>query len=158
MPRWHDAAALASFTIYEASNGSERWAGGFSSEGDHIEVIALVDGDEVSVESSRAEDTAREVARRRLAIGDLLWRHVLQGDGELTLPYSVTIEREDRSVTVDGEVCTAPGIRIAGHTRWVGTIRVGDVTVKITTPSPAPLSLRVCEDISSLPEFPSGPH
>ena len=53
--RWHEAAALASFAFYEPSNGSERWAGGFASDGTQIEVIAIIDGDEVSVETSLPE-------------------------------------------------------------------------------------------------------
>lgn len=156
--RWHDAAALATFPFYEASNGSERWAGGFSSDGGHVEVIALVDGDEVSVDSSRAEGGTRDAVRRRLAVGELLWHHVLDSDDELALPYSVSIEADDRKVTVDGEMRTVPGMRIEGHARWVGTARLGDVTVKITTDSPAPLSLRACMDYSSLSEFPPGAH
>jgi hypothetical protein len=156
--RWHDAASLATFALYEASNGSERWAGGFSADGSHLEVIALVDGVEVSVDSSRAEGGPRAAVRRRLAIADLLWRHILESDGELTLPYSVTIEAVDRAVTVDGEVRTVPGMRIEGQVRWVGMARLDDVTVKITTDSPAPLSLRECADHSSLPEFPPGTH
>lgn len=157
--RWHDAAALASFALYEASNGSERWAGGFSGDASLVEVIALVDGDEVSVESSRPEhDAVRDVGRRRLTIGELLWRHVLQDDHALALPYSITIEADDRVVTVDGEPYTVPGMRIEGDPAWVGTIRVDDVTLKITTASPTALVLRTCADPSSLPEMPPGGH
>ncbi|HEY0519575.1 MAG TPA: hypothetical protein VGC84_08780 [Ilumatobacteraceae bacterium] len=154
--RWHDAAALATFPFYEASNGSERWAGGFSSDGSHLEVIALVDGDEVSVASSRAEDGTRDAVRRRLTVGELLWHHVLQSSGDLALPYSVSIEADDREVTIDGEQRTVAGVHIAGQARWVGSARVGDVMVKITTDSPALLTLRACTDFSSLSEFPPG--
>ncbi|MBI5089347.1 MAG: hypothetical protein HZB15_10960 [Actinobacteria bacterium] len=127
--RWHDAAALATFPIYEASNGSERWAGGFSSDGSHIEVIALVGGHEVSVATSLVEDDAHDTVRRRLVVGELLWHHVLEHDDELELPHSVTIEAEDRAVTVDGEPLTVSGMRIGHDGRWVGTARLGDVTV-----------------------------
>jgi hypothetical protein len=155
--RWHEAAALALFAFYEASNGSERWAGGFAGDGSLIEVIAVVDGDEVSVESSRPEGVAmRDVVRRRLTIADLLWRHVLRSDRALALPYSVTVEADDRPVTVDGELYTVPGMRIEGDPGWVGTMRLGDVTVKIATASPAALVLRACVDPSSLPEMPPG--
>jgi hypothetical protein len=152
--RWHDAAERATFAFYEPSNGSERWAGGFASDGTHIEVIAIVDGDEVSVESSRPERAIPDVVRRRLAIAEMLWRHGLDGDAELTLPYSVTVEADDRAVTVDDEIHTVHGMRIEGESEWVGTMRLGDVTVKITTASPAALSLRVCTDPLSLPELP----
>jgi hypothetical protein len=77
--RWHDAAALASFAFYEPSNGSERWAGGFASDGSQLEVIAIVDGDEVSVESSRPDRSLSAALLRRVTIADLLWRHALRG-------------------------------------------------------------------------------
>jgi len=159
MHRWHDAAALATYALYEAGNGSERWAGGFSWDGSRIEVIALVDGDEVSVESSRPEpDASRDVGRRRLTIGDLLWRHVLQDAHALALPYSITIEPDDRVVTIDDKPYTVPGIRIEGDPAWVGTIRLDEVTLKVTTTSPSALILRTCADPSSLPEMPPAGH
>lgn len=152
---WQDAAALATFPIYEMDNGTDRWAGGFSADGSRIEVIALVEGDEVSVESSRADGDGRDsLRRRRMSAGDMLWRYVLEGDGELALPHSITIEAHDRAVTVGGEVLTVPGMRIQGHARWVGMAQLGDAVVKITTTSGAPLSLRVCADRSTLPESP----
>jgi hypothetical protein len=155
--RWHDAAALATFTFYEASNSTERWAGGFSSDGGQIEVIAVVDGVEVSVDSSPERRTPSALLRR-ITIADLLWQHLLEGDDDVALPYSVTIEAEDRLVTVDGEVRTVPGMRIKGRARWVGSLGLGDVIVKITTDSRAPLSLRPCIDFSSLSEFPPHGH
>ena len=151
--RWHDAAALASFEFYEASNGSDRWAGGFSGDGSLVEVISLVDGNEVSVESSRLESPMREIDRRRLTIGEMLWRHVLRDDNALARPYSVMIEADDRVITVDGDLYTVPGMRIEGDPAWVGTITLDDVTVKIVTASPAALVLRTCAD-PSLPEMP----
>lgn len=152
--RWHDAAALASFEFYEASNGSDRWAGGFSGDGSLVEVISLVEGNEVSVESSRLESPMREIERRRLTIGEMLWRHVLQDNNALALPYSIMIEPDDRVITVDGDLRTVPGMRIEGDPAWVGTIRLDDVTVKIVTASPAALVLRKCVDVTSLPEMP----
>ena len=152
--RWHDAAALASFAFYEPSNGSERWAGGFASDGSQLEVIAVVDGDEVSVESSRPDRALPDVLLRRVTIANLLSRHALDGDAELTLPYSVIVEADDRTVTVDGQIHTMRGMRVAGERRWVGTMRLGDVAVKIATASLAALTLRACTDSASLPEFP----
>ena len=101
---WHAAAELASFSFYEASNGTERWAGGFAGDGSLVEVISLLDGDEVSVQSSCPAPGLPRHTRRRVAVHDLLWSHVLGGDGDLDLPYSVTIEADDRAVSVDGEV------------------------------------------------------
>ena len=70
----------------------------------------------------------------------MLWRHALDSDDDdLALPYSVTIQTDDREITVDGEVRTVTGMRIGGQARWVGLARLGDVTVKITTDSQTPL-------------------
>ena len=151
--RWHDAAARASFAIYEASGTGERWAGGFAHDGTHVEVITLVDGDAVSVDSAEQERLSG-ANRQRLLLADLFWRHVVQDAGALSLPYSVTIEPDDRAVTVGGVEHTAGGMRIAGAADLIGTLRIGDVTVTIRTGSPAALELRTCEDSSSLPEFP----
>lgn len=151
--RWHDAAARASFAIYEASGIGERWAGGFAHDGTHVEVITLIDADEVSVDSSQPERLSGENGRRSL-LAELLWRHVVRDDGALSLPYSLRIEPDDRAITVDGVEYTARGMRIAGAADWVGTMRIGDVTVTIRTASPAALELRTCDDPSSLPEFP----
>jgi hypothetical protein len=156
--RWHEAAALASFTFYEASGSEERWAGGFAADGTRVEVITSIDGDEVSVQSARQTRAVPDVLRRRTTIGDLLWRHAVENDGDLTLPYTITIEADDRVVTVDGDEYTALGMRVGGDPRWVGTMRIGDVTVTIRTASPAALALRACVDPSSLPELPPHPH
>ena len=152
--RWHEAAALASFAFYEPSKGSERWAGGFASDGTQIEVIAIIDGDEVSVETSLPERSLPGAVLRRVTMAGLLGRHALEGDAELALPYSVTIEADDRAVTVGQEIHMMHGMRVEGEPRWVGTMRLGEVAVKITTASSAALSLRACTDPSSLSEFP----
>lgn len=154
-PTWHDAAERAGFSFYEASGGGERWAGGFTSDGTQIEVLTLVDGEEVSVQSSVAVD-AGESVRRKAAIADLLWHRALEFDDKFSLPYSFTIERDDRDVVVDGQERVVPGMRIEGHPRWVGLTRVDGVAVKITTDSKASLSLRKCEDHEALSENP--PH
>lgn len=155
---WHAAAKLASFPFYEASNGTERWAGGFAADGSLVEVISFLDGDDVSVQSSRTEPDLPHDIHRRSAVHDLLWSHVLGSDGEPHLPYSVTIDADDRTVSVDGEIHEVRGMRITGDRTWVGTLRLGDVTVKITTASSAALELRICADPMSLPEFPPESH
>lgn len=155
---WHDAAALASFAIYEPSNSSTRWAGGFGADGTHLEVIALVDGEEVSVDSSSPERLTNDVIRRRVAVADMFWRHTLERDTDLDLPYSVTFVADDRLVTVGDDVAMAHGMRIDGDARWVGMLRVGEVMVKITTTSTMAHELRVCTDAPTLSEFPPNGH
>jgi hypothetical protein len=155
--RWHLAAQRAPFALYEPENGSDRWAGGFAVDGTYIEVIALVDGDEVSVATSRPARAMPEDLRHRDARAQLLWQYVMEDVAEVALPYSVTIEADDRSVAVDSEMHTVHGMRIAGDSRWVGILRLGDVAITITTASRAALSLRRCRDPASLPESPPIP-
>lgn len=151
---WHDAAAVASFAPYEPIGSSERWAGGFGSAGDHLEVVALVDGVEVSVDTSLPARPSPDGVRDRNAISELLWRHTLEGHGELELPYSVRVISDDRTVMVGQTAYTAHGMRVDGSSRWVGSIRLHDVTVRIRTTSLVAPSLRPCVDSTSLSEFP----
>ncbi|MCU1368532.1 MAG: hypothetical protein JWN39_4171 [Ilumatobacteraceae bacterium] len=152
--RWHDAAGRASFTPYEPSDSTARWAGGFGSEGNRLEVIGLVAGVEVSVDTSRPDRPLPDGLLLRNAVAELLWRYVLGGQGELKLPYTVGVIPDDRAVTVDDADYIAHGMRIDGDARWVGSILVGDLTVRITTTSPSAPSLRQCGDTSSLSESP----
>ena len=151
--RWHDAAALAPFTPYELDGGSDRWAGGFAADGGQLEVITLVDGHEVSVETSLPTPFLPPHFARRARLSHLLALHVLEAESEPTLPWSLTVEADDRIVTVDGDEHVAHGMRIAGDERWIGTVGLGELTVTITTTSSAALALRPCADLSSLPEF-----
>jgi hypothetical protein len=151
--RWHDAAALASFTPYEVDGGSDRWAGGFAADGGQLEVITLVDGHEVSVETSRPASFLPPPAARRARLSHLLALHVLEAESEPTLPWSLTVEADDRTVTVDEDEHVAHGMRIAGDERWIGTVELGALSVTITTTSSAALRLRPCADTSSVPEF-----
>jgi hypothetical protein len=112
----------------------------------------------VSVETSRIERAIPDAVRRRLLIAELLWRHTMRADAALMLPYSVAVEADDRRVTVDSEAGTAYGMRIEGEPEWVGMMRLGDATVKITTTSADALSLRICADASSVPEMPPRHH
>ncbi len=117
-----------------------------------------MDCDEAWVDSCRAEGGPTDAVRRRLADADLVWHHVLASEGGLALPYSMSVESDDRIITVEGELLSVPGMRIAANARWVGMVRPGKVTVKITTDSEAPLLLRACAEHSSLPEFPPDAH
>ncbi|MCU1399391.1 MAG: hypothetical protein JWN62_2500 [Acidimicrobiales bacterium] len=150
--QWHDAAALAPFTPYEPIGSSERWAGGFGGEGNHLEVIALVHGVEVSVDTAQPGRHLPDRDRLRIALAELLWRHTLEGEVDPQLPYSLSVLAEDRTVIVGEQPYTAHGMRIDGDARWVGSIRLEDVTVRITTTSSEAPSLRPCAAVSSLPE------
>jgi len=147
---WHDAAALAPFTPYEVDGGSDRWAGGFAADVGQLELITLVDVYDVSVETSLPAAFLPPHAARRAWLSHLLALHVLEAESEPTLPWSLTVEADDRTVTVDDD---EQGVRIAGDERWVGTVELGELSVTSTTTPSAALALRPCADTSSLPEF-----
>ncbi len=155
---WYAAADRSTFLFYEPEDADQRWAGGFSSDGTHIEIMATVHGVEVAVSTSRPDSPFAEDLQRRAALSELVWHRLMEGsDGEsLSLPYVITVEPDDRTVTIGTEVHTVSGMRVAGDAQWVGVTRIGDVLVKIVTSATAPLSLRPCIDRSELPEFP--PH
>lgn len=155
---WNAAADRATFLCYEPEDADQRWAGGFSSDGTNIEIMATVHGVEVAVSTSRPGSRFAEDLQRRRSCRELVWHRLMEGsDGEsLSLPYVITVEPDDRTVRIGTEVQTVIGMRVAGDTQWLGVTRIGDVLVKIVTSATAPLSLRPCIDRSELPEFP--PH
>ena len=81
-----------------------------------------------------------------------MWPFVMEDLADVDLPYSITFETDDREVNVEGESHTFAGVHIRGDRRWVGTLELGDVTVKVATTSEEPLALRICTDPAALPE------
>lgn len=154
---WHNAVALSTFAFYEPANASERWGGGFSGDGSSIEVIGTVGGDEVSVRTSRSPWERSNDFQLRAAFMDLMWPFVMEDLVDVDLPYSITFEPDDRKVTVGGESHTFVGVHIRGDRRWVGLLELGDVTVKVSTTSREPLTLRICTDSAALPEYQATP-
>lgn len=141
--------------FYEPDTHEDRWAGGFASDGTHIEVIGRVDGHEtaISTHATRTPDFDR-----RNAVSELLWRYQMEDPEELTLPYTVTVEAEGRTIVLNNDTQTVEGMRVTGDDQWVGMIYIDDVTVKISTTCRNSIPLRVCIDPTALPEFPPEPH
>ena len=155
---WHDAVALATFDFFEPANASERWAGGYSADGDSIEVMGLVDDEEVLVRTERPSRRRAKVFQLRANFMELAWPFVMEDLTDVELPYSLTFEPGDRAVSVKGRPCTFEGVRISGSPRWIGTLEVDDLTVKIATSSAATLSIRICADPASLSDSPPPGH
>ncbi len=150
-PSRRAAAALASFTFFEPDRVDVRWAGGFAAGGTHIEILGSIAGDEVSVETS-TNDSPPDL-RRRVALADLLWQHLLADSTALVLPYAITVEEDDRQIMIDGVQRTGRGM-LVGEQRWVGFVDLDNVVVKISTTARAALSIRTCVDPHALAEIP----
>jgi hypothetical protein len=144
--------------FYEPDTNEDRWAGGFASDGTHIEVIGRVDGHETAISTTPRQHQTSTGFERRIAGSELLWRYQMEDPEELTLPYTVTVEAEDRTIVLNNDTQTVEGMRVTGDDQWVGMIYIDDVTVKISTSCRNPIPLRVCIDPKSLPEFPPEPH
>ena len=155
---WHDAVALATFDFYEPANARERWAGGYSSDGDSIEVIGDVDGAEVLVRTARPARQRANVFQLRANFMESAWPFVMEDLADVDLPYSITFEDDSRVVSVEGKSRTFAGVRVRGSRRWIGTLELDDHTVTIATSSDATLALRICADQASLPESPPPLH
>jgi len=150
-PIWHGAVEQAPFDFYEPDTVGDRWAGGFSANGSHIGVAGTIDGFTVVVDTSGRERTLSKPLERRASISDLLWHHLMSGDTDITLPYSPSIEADNRTATIGSDSYRVHGMHVAGDDRWVGGVTIGDVHVKITTTSPQrQIPIRKCTDAASL--------
>lgn len=154
-PSWHAAVERANFDFYEPDTGQYRWAGSFAGDGTQIGVCGLVDEHTVRVETSAGERKLTDDIINRLSIDELVSRDLSSQTGDVTLPYEVTVERDDRHVMVGSESYPCEGMRVAGESHWIGSLMIGDVRVRITTSSPErALAVRACIDGKSLTRKP----
>jgi len=65
-----------------------------------------------------------------------IWRALAEGVGPLSLPMTIVLEPDDRTIVVDGSEVTFAGVRLDGSHRWTGLAKVGDVSVKVVTAAP----------------------
>ena len=140
---WAAAAAQASFAWFTPIQPQplHTSAGGFgwSSAGPStLEVVAVCDGVEVSVETRVVDDRWTDGVGQRMMVHEQIWRALADGIGPLSLPMTIVLEPDDRMVVVDGCEVTFAGVRLDGSHRWTGIAKVGDVSVKITTVAPIP--------------------
>ena len=99
-PSWHAAVELAEEDFYEPDTDEYRWTGGFSGDGTHIGVCALVDGHKMTVDTLTGGRRLDDHTIQRFEISTLLSRHVNHLTAPITLPLHVTVEAEDRHITV----------------------------------------------------------
>jgi hypothetical protein len=149
-PSWHGAATLAAFAFYEPANAARTWAGGFSGDGQSIEIIGLFGDDEMSVRTERCRQLPSSDDRVRVDLLHLTWTHIMFDHTDVTLPLSMSFVSEERHATIDGEPHTASGILLTDVNRWIGRIDLGDVTLTISTTASQPIALRTCADPPSL--------
>jgi hypothetical protein len=156
---WASAAAQASFSWFTPIQPQplHTWAGGFGWDPTGpttLAVMAECDGVEVSVETRVVDDCWTDGAGQRMMVHESVWRAVVGGVGPLSLPMTIVLEPDDRTIVVDGREVTFAGVRLAGSDRWTGMAKVGNVSVKIVTDASVPnLALRSSTD-TSLSEHP----
>jgi hypothetical protein len=158
-PRWHDAAAGANFAPYQVSDSDDfAWAGGFGGGPGfvttHLEVNSLVDGIEVSVDTVKPDERRTDLGMT-LAVHDLVGQYLLE-QGEVTLPFVVSVVPDDRQLTVDGVAQLFHGARVDGDSRWIGECDLGEVRLRVATRLMSDLALSRVVDPAVLPEFPPG--
>jgi hypothetical protein len=116
--------------------------------------MAECDGVEVSVETRVVDERWTDGVGQRMMAHESIWRALVDGVGPLSLPMTIVLEPDDRTISVDGSEVTFAGVRLAGSDRWTGMAKVGDVSVKIITAASVPnLALGSSTD-KSLSEHP----
>jgi hypothetical protein len=121
---WAEAANEVDFGFLEVEDPlpTVRWAGGFGYSHDgpaSIEVFAQVEGHEVSVETSAAGQGVPEEFRRSVLLNDLVVRVFDLERDDLVLPFTLTLDAEERAISVDGESTIFEGYS-ADRARWAG--------------------------------------
>lgn|GEM_PF-4164982 len=138
---WAAAAAQASFVWFTPIRPQplHAWAGGFGWDPtgpNTVEVVAECDGVEVSVETRVVDDRWTAGPGQRMMAHEQIWRALAEGVGPLSLPMTIVLEPDDRTIVVDGSEVTFAGVRLDGSHRWTGLAKVGDVSVKVVTAAP----------------------
>jgi hypothetical protein len=157
---WHRAAESASFTFFEpvAPGRTRLWAGGFGwnrDEAASLELLALIDGTEVSVETRTPNPRTTRDLSTRLMVGEQLWHAILGEDSQVNLPMSIDVVADDRTIPVAGHDIQFSGVRVAGSRRWSGTVEHAGVVIKVVTPVDAPVfSIQPCRNWALMPEMP----
>lgn len=127
---WAEAANEADYVFFEVAEPapSYRWAGGYgySHEGPvALEILAVVEGEEVSVETVRAGDAPPPDMRRSLLLNDLVRTVFDPDDMALEFPLTLTLDEDDRTISVDAEPCLFKGYSAYGPV-WLGATTLAD--------------------------------
>jgi hypothetical protein len=156
---WASAAAQASFAWFTPTQPRplHTWAGGCGwgpAGTNSIGVVTVCDGVEVSVETRVVDELWADGVGQRMMVHESIWRTLVDGVGPLSLPMTIVLEPDDRTIVVDGSDVTFAGVRLDGSDRWTGMAKVGDVSVKIITAASVPgLAIASSRD-TSLSESP----
>jgi hypothetical protein len=156
---WAAAAAQAIFAWFTPTQPQplHTWAGGFGWDPtgpSTLEVVAVCDGVEVSVETRVVDGRWTDGVGQRMMVHEQVWRALADGIGPLSLPMTIVLEPDDRTIGVDGGEVTFAGVRLDGSHRWTGMANVRDVSVKITTAAPIPSLAIASSRDASLSENP----
>ena len=166
---WAEAANLATFAFFEmaAPTPRARWAGGWGSHGEQapcssIGIVHDVDGVEVSVttETRAAPDHLGWKGSLPMMVHMLVSRAILGSEQPHELPFSLVVDRDDRTISVDGVERRFSGVRLTPGSHWTGWATVdGGHAVQIEVDGPVLVeALVTCRDwaaIDSLPPLPA---
>jgi hypothetical protein len=146
---WAETANAASFSFFELADPrpQHRWAGGYGvgEEPLQLEILHLVDGSEVSVVTDDAGLELPPDHHVRMLVLDLVTHAILNGSEPLGLPATFAIERDERSIVVDGTPVVFDGAKLAD--RWSGRARIGEVFVSVRCRGPvAVAALSTCKN------------
>jgi hypothetical protein len=118
-------------------------------------ISATLSTGSIEIDTELAERwTPHRNLKQRLQVADAVRHYLLSHDADLTLPFDLRIESEDRLVHVDGIERTFHGMRIAGDTRWSGTCEIDQRHVTVTATGPATVEAIETTDATDLNDNP----
>ncbi|BAN04494.1 hypothetical protein [Ilumatobacter coccineus] len=158
--RWRAAARAAAFVPYEPVGDTIDgiWPSGFGGPPEatgHLAMDARRDGADLSVDTIATPSHGDPNVRRSMLVHDLLGRRVLD-QSKIELPYSITVESDDRDISVSGRPTTFTGVRTAGSSRWIGEATVDGLLIRIELDGAVDFELRPCTDPNALAPGPPG--
>lgn len=125
---WLEAVRAADFIFYEVAEPSQRWAGGYGYSHDGpamLEVLAILDGGEVSVETIASGEGPPPQLQRSLLLHDLVWNVLSPDQDDFELPHVLSLDEEDRTIDVDGLPTSFSGYSADGGA-WLGAAAMAD--------------------------------
>lgn len=159
---WRDAAERARFAWYVpvAPAPVRAWAGGFGFTDNvaatSLQVSSICGGTPVEVETRCSDDAVGVRHLMHHAILHEAWQQLWDAE----FPITITLDADDRNITVDGVATIFTGIRRMESDYWVGGAQIGHVFVTVTVRRPVNgLALASSRDASLPPlELPEDPH
>ena len=151
---WAEAAADASFEFFEVSTPAPtfRWAGGYgygysNDAPDSLEILAVINDSEVSVETNNRDGAAPASFNHHFLMHRLTADAIARSAADLTLPLTLTIDAQDRTIGIDGTPHLFHGFSLNDEA-WIGATVLDDGRqVIVQDPQAArPTSLVTCTD------------